>query len=278
MLLGVGAALAAAAVFGASSILQATGSRRVGSSSALGPRLARDLLRQPTFVAALLLNLLGFLLHLVAVRTLPLFLAQGGIAASLAITALLAVRVFRDRLGPAEWAAVGAVCAGLVLLTAAAGETGADRADTATTSAAYMVLAIMAVGGLVATRGHGPVAAALLSSLAGIGFATTAVVARLLPSLDWSLLAEPVAYALPLAGALAFLLYSLALQRSSVTVATAPMIVLQTAGPAVVGVALLGDAVRDGWGVGALAGLLLTLAGASVLVRFEGARESAGVD
>ena len=277
MLLGVGAALAAAAVFGGSSILQATGSRRVGSSG-LGPRFAVALLRQPTFVAALLLNLLGFLLHLVAVRTLPLFLAQGGIAASLAITALLAVRVFHDRLGRAEWAAIGAVCAGLVLLTAAAGETGADRADATTTTAAYVVIAVMVTGGLLTTRGHGPVAAAVLSSLAGIGFATTAVVARLLPTLDVTLLAEPVAYALPLAGALAFLLYSLALQRSSVTVATAPMIVLQTAGPAVVGVALLGDAVRDGWGLGAMAGLLLTLAGASVLVRFEGARENAGAD
>ena len=83
-------------------------------------------------------------------------------------------------------------------------------------------------------------------------------------------------YALPLSGALAFLLYSLALQRSSVTVATAPMIVVQTAGPAVVGVLLLGDAVRSGWAVGALVGFVLTAVGAITLVRFEDARQHVG--
>lgn len=273
MLLGLGAALAAAVVFGGASILQAVGSRRVPTSGGPTPRLAGDLLREPAFVGALLLNLLGFALHLVAVRTVPLFLAQAGIAASLAITALLAVRIFHDRLSPAEWGAVAAVCAGLVLLTGAAGETGSERATGPLTITAYAVAATMLLLGLPLGRARGAVAAACLSLLAGLGFATTATVARLLPELDLSVAGEPIAYALPLCGALAFLLYSLALQRSSVTVATAPMIVLQTALPAVVGVVALGDAVRAGWGIAAALGGLLTLAGATVLVRFEGARE-----
>jgi hypothetical protein len=133
MLLGLAAALAAAVVFGGASILQAIGSRRVSSSSGFDLGTVGRLLRQPPFVAALLLNLLGFVLHLVAVRTLPLFLAQAGIAASLAVTALLAVRIFHDQLGAMEWSAVAAVCLGLALLTAAAGETGEERA-TATSS------------------------------------------------------------------------------------------------------------------------------------------------
>ncbi len=276
MLLGLVAALAAAVVFGGSSILQAVGSRRVASSDNLGPRLALALLRQPPFVAALLLNLVGFLLHLVAVRALPLFLAQAGIAASLAITALLAVRVFHDRLSPVEWVAIAGVSAGLALLTASAGVTGEDRATPRLAAAAFAVVAVMVLGGLLAGRADGAVAAATLSVLAGLGFSNTAVAARLLPGLSIpELLTEPIAYALPLSGALAFLLYSQALQRSSVTVATAPMIVLQTAAPAVVGVVMLGDVVRAGWELGAVAGLLLTAAGASALVRFEGVRENA---
>jgi len=275
MLLGLSAALAAAVVFGGSSILQAVGSRRVESAGNLGFRLALALLRQPPFVAALLLNLVGFLLHLVAVRTLPLFLAQAGIAASLAVTALLAVRVFRDHLSPVEWLAIAAVTVGLALLTAAAGVTGEDRATPELAAAAYAVIVVMVLGGLLAGRRDGPVAAASLSLLAGLGFTNTAVAARLLPGLGLpDLLTEPIAYALPISGALAFLLYSQALQRSSVTVATAPMIVLQTAAPAVVGVLMLGDAVRSGWEAGAAVGLMLTAAGASALVRFEGVRES----
>ena len=277
MLLGLAAALAAAGVFGGSAILQAIGSRRVADDSGLSPRTAALLLRQPAFLAALVLNLLGFLLHLVAVRLLPLFLAQAGIAASLAVTALLAMRIFHDQLSRIDWAAIAAVCVGLALLTAAAGQTGQERATTAMTVTLYAVAAGMVVGGLVATRLRGPVAAGGLSLLAGLGFANTALSARLLPELTVSsVLGSPVAYALPLSGALAFLLYSLALQRSSVTVATAPMIVVQTAGPAIVGVLLLGDAVRSGWAPSALVGFVLTAAGAVALVRFEGVREGAG--
>ena len=276
MLLGLAAALAAAVVFGGASILQAIGSRRVSSSSGFHLGTVGRLLRQPPFVAALLLNLLGFVLHLVAVRTLPLFLAQAGIAASLAVTALLAVRIFHDQLGAMEWSAVAAVCLGLALLTAAAGETGEERATATSSVALFAVAAAMIAGGLVATRGRGVVSAVMLSLLAGIGFATSAVSSRLLPDLTVSsVIGSPVTYALGLSGGLAFLLYSLALQRSSITVATAPMIVLQTAVPAVVGVVLLGDEVRSGWAAGALVGSVLTAAGGVALVHYEGIREQA---
>jgi drug/metabolite transporter (DMT)-like permease len=275
VLVGLLAALAAAVVFGVSAILQAIGSRQVPSSSGFRVQTAGLLLRQPAFVAALLLNLLGFVLHLVAVRALPLFLAQAGVAISLAVTALLAVRLFHDQLSSMEWAAVAAVCGGLALLTAAAGEAGEDRASGATSVWLLGVTAVLVAGGLVAARGAGPVSAAALSVLAGLGFANTALAARLLPELSVSsLVVTPVTYALPLSGALAFLLYSLALQRSSVTVATAPMIVLQTALPAFVGVLLLGDVVRSGWAAPALVGTFLTAAGGVILVRFEEVRES----
>jgi drug/metabolite transporter (DMT)-like permease len=274
VLVGLAAALAAAVVFGGASILQAIGSRRVSSNSELRLATVGRLLRQPTFVAAVLLNLVGFALHLVAVRLLPLFLAQAGIAASLAVTALLAVRVFHDQLGTAEWGAVVAVCLGLALLTAAAGQTGQERATGASSLALFAVAAVMVAGGLAATREHGVSAAVVLSLLAGLGFANSAVSSRLLPELTVaSVLVSPVTYALALSGGLAFLLYSMALQRSTITVATAPMIVLQTALPAVVGVLLLGDEVRPGWDVAALVGSVLVAAGAVVLVRFENVRE-----
>ena len=183
------------------------------------------------------------------------------------------MRVFRDQLSRVEWTAIGAVCVGLALLTAAAGETGEQRATGPASAALFAVAGVMVVAGLFVARARGPVAAATLSLLAGLGFANTALASRLLPELTvTSVLTSPVAYALPLSGALAFLLYSLALQRSSVTVATAPMIVLQTAGPAIVGVALLGDAVRSGWATAALVGFVLTAVGGVVLVRFEGVR------
>jgi hypothetical protein len=83
------------------------------------------------------------------------------------------------------------------------------------------------------------------------------------------LVRSPTLYTLPISGALAFILYSLALQRGSVTLATTPMIALQTITPAAVGVFVLDDAVRAGWWPAAIAGFVLSAAGSVILVRFE---------
>jgi hypothetical protein len=66
----------------------------------------------------------------------------------------------------------------------------------------------------------------------------------------------------------AFLVYSAAMQRGSVTTATAAMVVTQTVVPAAAGL-LLGDRVRPGSVPLALLGFALALAGALGLGRFE---------
>jgi drug/metabolite transporter (DMT)-like permease len=274
VVLGLSAALAAAVLFGVAAILQAVGSRKVPTESELDPRrLARfvvALLKQPAFLAALVLNLAGFGLHFVALRLLPLYLAQAGIAVSLVVTALLATRLMSDRLSPLEWSAVIAVCVGLGLLAVAAGHAGDSAQHHGLTVGVIVGLVVIAVLGAIASRSQHGVSTALLGLLAGLGYAGVAISARLLE--DGSIgevLRSPTAYTLPISGGLAFLLYSLALQRGSVTLATTPMIALQTITPAAVGVFVLGDAVRDGWWPAAIIGFLLSAAGSLILVRFE---------
>lgn len=278
MVLGLGAALAAAVLFGVAAVLQAVGSRRVPTESEVDPRrlvrLVWALLRQPAFVAALVLNLLGFGLHLIALRLLPLYLAQSGIAASLVVTALLATRVVGDRLGTVEWVAVVVVSGGLALLAVSAGDAGAVDVNGEMTLGLVVGLAAIAAAGLLASRSTHAIATAVLGVLAGLGFAGVAISARLLPDLALDAVVQaPTAYTLVASGSLAFLLYSLALQRGSVAVATAPMIALQTVTPAAVGVLILDDQIRSGWSAAALVGFLLTILGSLVLVRFERIRD-----
>jgi hypothetical protein len=81
-------------------------------------------------------------------------------------------------------------------------------------------------------------------------------------------LTAPVAYVLVLAGGTAYLVYSAAMQRGSVTTATAAMVITQTVVPAVAGL-FLGDSVRAGLVPVAVVGFALALAGALGLGRFE---------
>jgi drug/metabolite transporter (DMT)-like permease len=273
VLLGLSAALIAAVLYGVAAILQAAGARQVATTDGLDPRTAGQLLRRPTFLGALAMTMFGFLFHLLAIRTVPLFLAQAGIAVSLVVTALLAVRLFGDRLSPVEWTAVGAVVVGLVLLSASAGEAGTARSRAGLTGTLYGVLALMVAGGYLASRSAGTFASAALGLLGGLGYAVVGVSSRLLPDfMIGDLVRSPATYSLCLGGGLAFFLYSLALQRGSAIAATTPLIATQTVAPAVVGVLLLDDQVRSGWWPGALLGFAITAAAAIVLVRFEGVR------
>ncbi|HEX2806734.1 MAG TPA: hypothetical protein VHN80_11245, partial [Kineosporiaceae bacterium] len=253
MLLGLGAALAAAVLYGVAAILQATGARRVQAAEGLDPRVMLRIMRQPAAASALGLMLVGFLLHLLAVRLVPLFLAQAGIAASLVVTALLAVLLFGDRLSRTEWIAVAAVFGGLVLLAVSAGAVGSNHSGSTLPVIVFSSLAVIAGLAALAARWHSMLSTAALGLLAGFGYAIVGISARLLPDLTspLDLFASPMIYSLGLGGALAFFLYSLALQRGSVTLATTPMIVTQTVAPAAVGVLLLGDSVRAGWIPGA---------------------------
>lgn len=277
MLLGLLAALAAAVAFGVGALLQAVASRAEPASRGVDPRLLLRLLRRPAFVAAVVLTLAGGALHLVALRALPLFLAQTVVSASVAVTALVGTRVLRTRLHRGDLLAVVAVCAGLALLTATAEES--EGSTTTASERGLLLVAVLAVvvAGVLAGRLRGAPGAAALGLVGGLGFAVVAVAARLLPSLaPGALLADPATYAIAVGGPVAFLLYSTALQRASVLVGTAATVVGQTVAPALVGLLLLGDRVRDGAVPVLVAGLLLAVAGAAVLARLE-AQEPVGV-
>jgi drug/metabolite transporter (DMT)-like permease len=300
MLVGLSAALSAAFVFGFAAIVQARAVRRLAPSG--GPvssgrpgacdvpgvrgvpsaseaaeasgRFFVQLLREPLFLAAIGLNLVGFVLHLVAIRLIPLYLAQAGISLSLAVTAVLAVLMMREHLTHRDWVAVSAITLGLVLLAMASGDIG--TAEVPDGFVGWLFLGVLAVGlvGLAVSRSRSHLAAGVLGFLAGLGFAGSGLCARVLPGLTPAeLLGAPATYLLPVSGGLAFLLYSLALRRGTVTEATGPLIVMQTVTPALIGVWVLGDEVRSGWGSVALVGFALSLVGAVELARFESGSE-----
>jgi len=190
------------------------------------------------------------------------------------VTALLATRLMADKLSAIEWSAVVAVCAGLGLLAVSSGDAGAAATHHGLTIGVIVGLIAIAVLGGLASRSQHASATAVLGVLAGFGYAGVAISARMLDDSSISaLFSSPTTYTLPVSAALAFLLYSLALQRGSVTLATTPMIALQTITPAAVGVLLLDDKIRDGWYAGALGGFAVTAIGALILVRFESVKD-----
>src|SRR3954449_292146 len=85
MLIGLGAALLAAALFGVAGVVQAIAARRYGLISWM-------------MFGVGVIYLVGWGLHLVAIGYVPLYVAQVGIALSLVVTAVLAATVVGEPL------------------------------------------------------------------------------------------------------------------------------------------------------------------------------------
>ncbi|WP_030744540.1 hypothetical protein [Streptomyces sp. NRRL S-31] len=263
-------ALGAAVCFGTATVLQAMAARAAGADGGGGDAaLLLRAVRQWRYLAGLALDGMGFLLQVAALRSVPIYAVGAALAASLAVTAVVAARLLRVRLTGPEWGAVGVVCAGLALLGLASGTEG-DREGPgwlryATVVAAAGVLLLGAAGGRLSGRAR----ALLLGLGAGFGFGVVEVSVRLVDSLrPAELLADPAAYALLLGGGAAFLLLTSALQRGSVTTATAGMVIGETVGPAAVGVIWLGDRTKEGMAWVAALGFAVAVAGALALARF----------
>ncbi|MER5404820.1 hypothetical protein [Streptomyces sp. NPDC002769] len=268
-------ALGAAVCFGTATVLQAIAARTAAGTGAGtgGPggdaALLLRALRQWRYLAGLALDGLGFVFQIAALRSLPIYAVGAALASSLAVTAVVAARLLRVRLSGTEWAAVGVVCAGLGMLGLASGAEG-DRAGSLTLKyamlgTAVLVLLLGLVGGRLSGRGR----ALVLGLGAGFGFGVVEVSVRLIDDLaPGTLVRNPAVYALLVGGGAAFLLLTTALQRGSVTTATAGLVIGETIGPALVGVVWLGDRTREGLEWLAVLGFLVAVAGALALARF----------
>ncbi len=281
MLLGLLCALGSALCFGTASVFQAVAARRAaqdGGGGAVDPRLMARVLRQGWYLAGLGLDGLGFLMELVALRTVPIYVVGAALAASLAVTAVVAAWLLKARLGRAEWGAVAVVCLGLGLLGAASGAEGTTAGGPGLRWGVLAASAVVLAAGAAADRLPERARAAALGLGAGLGFGVVTVAVRLIPDLSVAdVLANPATYAVLLGGGSAFMLLTSALQRGSVTAATAGMVIGETFGPALVGVLALGDRTRPGLGAMAVAGYALAVLGALALARFgEAGVEPAG--
>ncbi|MFE9930039.1 hypothetical protein [Streptomyces sp. NPDC005533] len=261
-------ALGAAVCFGTASVLQAVAARAAepGSGSGVDAALFLRAVRQWRYLLGLGLDAVGFVLQIIALRRIPIYAVGAALAASLAVTAVVAARLLRVRLSRTEWGAVWTVCAGLLMLGLAAGEEGSGTGSLALELGLLAVAGLVLVVGAVAGRLPDGPRALVLGLAAGTGFGVVEVAVRLIDS-PWDL-RDPSLYALLLGGGAAFLLLTSALARGSVTAATAGLVLGETIGPAAVGVVWLGDRTREGLTWLAVAGFAVAVAGSLALARF----------
>lgn len=262
MILGLGGAFLAALLYGVASVVQTVGARRIVTVPAAASTLTR-ILAVRWYAVGLALDGLGFLASLAALRMLPLFVAQTIVAASVGVTAVVASACLGTRLTSAQVLALLCLAAGLVALGASAPvETHRhlSRLGLWLLVGGLVPLALVAVA---ATRGRSGGGFVGLAVAAGLGFGGVAVSARVLPLPHplWKAVREAPLWTLVGYGVQSNVCYGAALAKGPVTVVAALAIAVETVLPGSVGLAFLGDRVRPGFDVVALAGFVLALGG-----------------
>jgi drug/metabolite transporter (DMT)-like permease len=270
VLFGLVCALFSAVCHGFASALQAVAARATRDDfRGVDPRLLLRLFAQLPFVCSVGLNIVGLIAQVVALRILPLFLVQAAQAASIAVTAPVAVMLFKTRLSRAEWTAVAAVCAGLALLGLAAQSEGAGHGSQDFRRWLLVVSLVLVLLGLLAGQLPNAPRNVLLGLISGFAFGGMGIAIRVLPGLaPITLLGSAAAYAVIIFGVAAAWFFTASLQRGGVVPATAMMLIGETIPPSVIGVMVLGDSARPGWMPVAYIGFAVAVAGAVLLARF----------
>lgn len=274
VILGLALSLGAALLFGVATIWQAIGVRRRAAvaTSHGGPSAsdtASGLLRLVTdrwYVAGSALDLVGAVAAAVALQHLPLFVVESCIAASIAVTAVIAVPVLGLHLQGREVGALVVVGLGLVLLAVSSSSAPAQSLPPA---AAWLLLTGAGLIALVAWRALQTTSSSAMAVTCGLAFSGMGLAERTLelPDPRWQVLADPTLYALLAYGAVGVTAYASAIARGKVTTVTGVTFAVETAVPSVIGLLVLNDSPRPGFAAVAVAGFLATVGGAIGLTR-----------
>jgi hypothetical protein len=267
--LGIICAIGASALYNTSIALQALEARDVGQEHALRVSLIGRLIKNPRWLLATGIGLLGWPLEIAALLLAPLTVVQPCLACGLMLLLWLGVTRLGEKPGRREYGAVGAILVGVAGLAWAAPERTTGHAGAGPVAIALVLVTIPVVAPYV-VRGRAGAAGTLAVIAAGFGYAWTAIASKFLTDQlsAGSLLVAAVWLATAAASeGLALLSEMSALGRRPATRVAPVMFAVQVTVPVILAPLIFEESWSDtpGGGTAIVASVLLVLAGVVAL-------------
>lgn len=179
LVLGIVCAVGASLLYNTSIALQALEAREVPGEHSLRVSLIGRLIKNPRWLGATALGLLGWPLEIGALLLAPLTVVQPCLASGLVVLLWLGVKRLGERPGRREYLAVAAIVAGVAGVAWAAPARSTGHAGAVAIGLALALIAIPVAAPYVLRRRAG--GAGLLAVVgAGFGYAWTAIASKLL--------------------------------------------------------------------------------------------------
>src|ERR1700761_6099246 len=271
--LGIICAIGASALYNTSIALQALEARNVGQEHALRASLIGRLIRNPRWLVAPLIGLLGWPLEIAALLMAPLTVVQPCLASGLVLLLVLGVTRLGEKPGRREDGAVGFIVLGVAGIAWAAPARTTSNAGAVPIAIAVGRVTIPVVAPYV-VRCRSSAAGTLAVVGAGFGYAWTAIASKLLTDelSAGSVLVAAIWLATAAASeGIALLSEMSALGRRPATRVAPVMFAVQVVVPVILAPLLFEESWSDtpGGGVGLVVSILLILAGVIALAGSE---------
>lgn len=266
---GVALACLASALFNAAIVIQASEVRDIPREHALHVSLITRLLRRPRWLVGAALGLAAFPLQTIALLWAPLTAVQPADATGLLVLLFLGSRMLHERVGRREVLAVGAIAAGIVILTLAAPKRHVTQVDGAHVLVPMLMVAVVALAPVVFRRLIGPDSILVVLG-AGFAFALGAFCAKIVADAisrhAWAALAGALVVA-AVASLVGTLTEQTALQRRAATQVAPIIFVVELLVPVLLAVLVVGEDWQHRSVGGIVAALALVVGGAFTLGR-----------
>ncbi|WP_433795032.1 hypothetical protein [Actinoplanes sp. CA-252034] len=270
------------AVFGAfsyatGSILQAIGAKRSHSTAST--------LGHPLYLIGIVFDIVAWIGAIVALQHLAVYVVESVLASSLAVTAVAAWLFLGSKLRGRDVAAIVCTTGALGVLALSAGQQHEMLPSTQVRVGLVSALLLLWILGYGATRTGRP---GLIAMIGGFSLGGAAISGRALqfPEEEMrqfttgavAVVTEPVTWTMIGFALTGMLLYASALQGGEVGRVTAVHWTGEVVLPSIIALTLIGDTVRSGWELPALAAGLVTVGSAIVLASAPAAVAPAGDD
>lgn len=233
--------------YGAATILEQIAVRRQKSIGSLHPSHIVMMVRQGAYLYGILLDITGWILFLLVARMLPLFLALSFVAASIAVSAVLAHKYLGVTASRKERLAIIGMMAGLIILGAVARPASGHAMNHVFRIALEGAPIALGLVGLAVLRAPQRWSSAFgLAALSGLAFGGTGLIARFIRIGHITPHFILLSVVLVLYGVLGALFMAAALQRDSVNRVNGALYASELVIPSILGIVFLGDRARNG--------------------------------
>jgi hypothetical protein len=260
--MGVGCSIC----YGAATIFEQVAVKRHATIVSFKASQLLKIVRQAPYILGTTLDLLGWLLFLLAARRLPLFLVLSFGALSLVVTVVLARAYLSIKISHSHKLAILSIIGGTFLLGIAARPSSVyiHTVNIYFRLAVEVFLIPVLIAGLLLLKSskerHVPT---FLALLAGLCFGATGILARVIrfSHIDERFIFRPLFLSLVVYGIFGAIFLASALQRDNINRVNSLLFTSELTIPSVLGVIFLGDSVRHGLWPLMIIGLIASIIG-----------------